>query len=108
MRLAAGLALALVAAPADAAQFAAGQRWTCVTDQGREAYLAILAVEGRAVTFSWGVRDPSRPDLDRLCVKRDALSVEEMSDFCRLLGGEYSAGHEALSRGCAAGVPVDR
>jgi len=82
--------------------FEPGQRWSCVTDQGADAFMQVHAIEGESVSFSWGVIDSDTNALDRLCNKRERLSVEEMSDFCRLLGEEFSEGHVMLQKGCAA------
>lgn len=82
--------------------FEAGQRWSCVTDQGADAFLDVRAVEGEAVSFDWGVLDPETHKLDSLCRKRAALSLKEMSEFCKLLGDEFSDGHVLLSKACAA------
>lgn len=93
----------IAAAPGfGALAFEAGQRWSCVTDQGADAYLEISSIEGNSVSFSWGVLNPDTNELDRLCNKRDELSVKEMKEFCRVLGEEFSEGHVLLREGCAA------
>lgn len=91
----------LAALPAFAADFERGQRWSCVTDQGAEAYLAIHAVDDDKVLFSWGVLQSEDAAFDRLCNKRAALSFEEIGEFCRLLGDEASEGHVRLREGCS-------
>ena len=80
--------------------FEAGQRWSCVTDQGADAFLDVHNVEGDAVSFSWGVMNPDTNKLTSLCNKRDALSLQEMGEFCRVLGDEFSEGHVMLRKGC--------
>ena len=97
------LIASLVAVNSSAAfGFEAGQRWSCVTDQGADAYLDVHEVEGDAVSFSWGWMDSETNEMTSLCNKRDALSEQEMVEFCRLLGDEFSEGHVMLRRGCRA------
>ena len=87
--------------PTTSFAFEPGQRWSCVTDQGEQAFLAVLDVNGEAVSFSWGVVK-SDNSLNSLCNKRDELSVEEMGEFCQLLGTDFSEGHVRLDESCAA------
>lgn len=100
------MALAFVAAfvasvtTGSALAFEAGQRWSCVTDQGADAFLEVHDVDGESVSFSWGVLNPETNEFDRLCHKRDRLTVAEMSEFCRVLGDEFSEGHVMLHDGC--------
>jgi len=77
--------------------FEAGQRWTCLTDQGEHAFLAVSKVEGEAVSFSWGTLKDDQ-SLSVLCNKRDQLSLQEIRQFCELLGREYSASDEPVER----------
>lgn len=79
--------------------FEAGQRWSCVTDQGEQAFLAVQNVEGEAISFSWGVMR-SDGEFSTLCNKRDALSYEEMSEFCELVTSDLSSGHAQLATAC--------
>ena len=95
------LAAAAIILPTKSSAFEAGQRWSCVTDQGEQAFLAVLDVEGEAVSFSWGVMKADNT-LNSLCNKRDNLSVEEMGEFCKLLGNDFSAGHVKLDETCDA------
>jgi len=88
-------------APTVSNAFEAGQRWSCVTDQGANAFMAVIDVKGDAVTFSWGAIDTNDGSLMSLCNKRDALSLREMKSFCRLLGKGVSDGHDRLSKACA-------
>ena len=87
--------------PTTSFAFEPGQRWSCVTDQGEQAFLAVLDVNGEAVSFSWGVVKADN-SLNSLCNKRDQLSVEEMGEFCQLLGTDFSEGHVRLDESCAA------
>lgn len=98
-----GLGLIGIAAilPSTSFAFEPGQRWSCVTDQGEKAFLAVLDVKGEAVSFSWGVLKDDNT-LNSLCNKRDELSVEEMGEFCQLLGSDFSAGHVRLDESCSA------
>ncbi len=94
------LAAASFAAPVAAMDFESGQRWSCVTDQGAEAYMSVHDVVGKDVSFSWGVLDPDSQEMFSLCDLNDAISADEMSEFCRLLGDEFSDGHVLLQKGC--------
>jgi len=94
-----GIAVSL---PTKSLAFEPGQRWSCVTDQGEQAFLAVLDVEGEAVSFSWGVMNEEDNSLTSLCNKRDELSVQEMGEFCKLLGTGFSAGHVKLDEACEA------
>jgi len=87
--------------PSTSYAFEPGQRWSCITDQGEQAFLAVLDVQGEAVSFSWGVMK-NDSTLNSLCNKRDELSVQEMGEFCKLLGNDFSAGHVKLNEECAA------
>lgn len=91
----------LFSAPSLAADFASGQRWSCVTDQGADAYMSVHQVVGKDITYSWGVLDPDSKGVFTLCNQKGALSADEMSEFCRLLGEEFSEGHVLLQKGCA-------
>lgn len=91
---------AVAVTPAWAMEFEAGQRWSCVTDQGADAYMSVSKVVGKDVSFSWGVLNPDSQELFKLCNLRDVLSADEMSSFCRLLGDEFSEGHVLLQKGC--------
>lgn len=92
---------ALAFTDASATDFKPGQRWTCMTDQGADAFLTVLGVDGDAVSFSWGLIDPDTDNLTSLCNKRDALSIIELVEFCRLIGDEASEGHDRLRTSCA-------
>jgi len=45
----------LFSASTMAADFQPGQRWSCITDQGAEAFLDVHSIAGGDVSFSWGV-----------------------------------------------------
>jgi len=90
----------LASVSAFAADFKPGQRWSCITDQGAEAFLDVHGVEGGDVSFSWGVLDPANNELTSLCNKNEELSADEMAEFCRVLGDEFSEGHVLLQKGC--------
>ncbi len=57
-------------------------------------------VEGGDVSFSWGVLDPENNELTTICNQSDGLSADEMIEFCRVLGEEFSNGHVLLQKGC--------
>lgn len=96
------IATAAFAGGSDGA-FAPGQRWTCVTDMGAEAYMSIASVSGSSVTFSYGVRDTGSAAIERLCNVSDVLDYNETLEFCRLLlSDEFSDGHIQLNADCAA------
>ena len=99
----AGLVISItMSLPTKSWAFEPGQRWSCITDQGEQAFLAVLDVQGEAVSFSWGVMNQADDTLSSLCNKRDELSIQEMGEFCKLLGNDFSAGHVKLSESCQA------
>ena len=60
----------------------------------------VNGVEGDAITFSWGVTLTESGDLNTLCNKRDALSITELVEFCKLDSGRGSKGHDQLRQAC--------
>ena len=90
----------LTSATAFAVDFKQGQRWSCITDQGAKSFVDIHRVEGKDVSFSWGVLDPTNNEFVTLCDQSDALSADEMIEFCQVLGDEFSNGHVLLQKGC--------
>ena len=94
------LAAALVALPQTALAFESGQRWSCVTDQGAAAFLAVHGVDSDRIAYSWGRANPGSNQLMTLCDVRDRLELSEIQEFCQLLGDEPSPGHDALRAAC--------
>ncbi len=90
----------LTSATAFAVNFEQGQRWSCITDQGAKSFVDIHRVEGKDVSFSWGVLYPTNNEFVTLCDQSEALSADEMIEFCQVLGDEFSNGHVLLQRGC--------
>lgn len=94
------LCLAAMCLTTVASGFEAGERWSCITDQGAEGFLFVHGTEDEWVIYSWGKRDKGSTRLETLCRHRDALSLEEIREFCKRQNDSSDPTHAALETIC--------